>query len=124
MSNNSNTILSVGQCGFDNQNLIRFVSSLGCDYKTANSSLEAFKLMEHSSFKIIFVNRIFDRDGGSGLEFIKEVKNKFSEQKILLVSNYQDKQEIAISYGALLGFGKNDLGSKKVFKLVEDYLTM
>lgn len=115
-------ILSIGQCGFDNAQLSTFCKKLNADYIPCDDSETAFKLLEKEKYSLVFVNRVFDLNGGCGLSFIKEFKSKYPIQKALLISNYKDKQELATNLGALRGFGKNELNSDSSLKLVNEYL--
>ena len=55
-------------------------------------------------------------------ELIRLLKKNHPELKVMLVSNYEDAQEAAVSAGALPGFGKREIGTDKVRDLLRDAL--
>jgi response regulator RpfG family c-di-GMP phosphodiesterase len=106
-------ILSVGQCGFDHANLSYFAKkSLDADLVAADTSAQALARLNNERFDLVLVNRVGDRDGQPGLDLICALKAnpKLSTIPTMLVSNFQDAQAEAIAAGALLGFGKADVG--------------
>ena len=57
-----------------------------------------------------------------GLDLIRELKEEYPDQKVMLVSDFPEAQEEATAAGALPGFGKADLGSPKFEKTIEQAL--
>ena len=115
-------VLSVGQCMADSGSIKRFFEQqFGAQVASADSAEEAMSMASNGPFDLILVNRIFDADGDSGIEFVKSVKKASTVSKIpvMLVSNYADAQERAIQAGAVPGFGKAELGSTQTIELLE-----
>jgi DNA-binding NarL/FixJ family response regulator len=54
-----------------------------------------------------------------GVEMIRTLKANHPEVPMMLVSNYPDAQAAALNAGALPGFGKREIGSPKVKKLLQ-----
>lgn len=105
-------ILSVGQCMADHGSLTRTITShFNAEIISASTAEQAKELLGEQSYDLILVNRIFDANGTSGLDFIREVKQGASPTgiPIMLVSNYSDAQEEAMKVGAIQGFGKAEL---------------
>ncbi len=116
-------VLDIGQCSFDHRNIKNILNSLNVDVERASSSSEAINLINENTYDLIMVNRIFDRDGTSGIEFIKNILlNDNLEVKILLISDRPDSQSEALEAGALKGFGKGNLKSVAVSDLLKSYL--
>jgi len=112
-------LLSVGQCNFDEpqiQSALRQIKGVTID--SAASADQTWNCLAASRYDLILLNRIFDATGESGLELIKELKEKFPEVAMMLVSNYPDAQNEALKLGAVQGFGKKDLKSSSPEKLV------
>jgi hypothetical protein len=71
---------------------------------------------------------LFNRELGYGFEeeygvdVIKYLKPNYPALKMILVSNYPEAQQEAIAAGALPGFGKREIGSKRVTQLLKDAL--
>jgi CheY-like chemotaxis protein len=99
-------VLSVGQCAADHGALTARLRQLfEAEVIPADSEQEALGRLEQEAFALVLVNRVFDANGASGIDFLKRVKEK-SEVPVMLVSNYEDAQRDAVAAGALPGFGK------------------
>ena len=81
-------------------------------------------LSDGEQFDLILVNRVFDTDGGNGIDMIRSWAEKKSagETPIMLVSNYEDAQQSAIAAGAVPGFGKGSLGTETMLDLLRPHL--
>lgn len=118
-------VLNVGHCGLDHPAITRVIqqnfSAEVAGVATAEAALEALRAADYD---VVLVNRIFDTDGGSGLELIKKIKADPELQKtpVLLVSNYADWQAEAVKVGAAKGFGKNALGQPSMVDALRPYL--
>src|SRR3712207_6703021 len=102
-------VLSVGQCAADSMLIKSFLKrEFAAEVQSADSADEAMAMLHNGPFDLVLVNRVFDADGGSGLELIKAVKSDPATGKIpvMLVSNYADAQQRAVDAGAEPGFGK------------------
>jgi two-component system chemotaxis response regulator CheY len=118
-------VLSVGQCGPDHGSISRTLSqAFGVEVVAADTATEALEQLRQQSFALVLVNRVFDWDGSSGLDLIRQVKNdpETSQVPVMLVSNLADAQQQAIGAGALPGFGKASLGRPEMFQRVEGLL--
>jgi CheY-like chemotaxis protein len=102
-------VLSVGQCRADQYSLENlFANHFGAEVRVAHSSKEAVELLRRDGADLVLVNRVFDRDGAVGLDFITRLKSDGSLKNlpVMLVSNFADAQRQAVDRGALPGFGK------------------
>lgn len=101
------TVLSVGQCGYDDSRIGKIVrDATGAFLDRAGDGDEARQMMRDKKYDLVLVNRVFDGGAGMGLDFIAELKNNGDATPVMLVSDYADAQASAISAGALPGFGK------------------
>ena len=110
-------VLSVGQCFPDQSAITAFLQrQYSAEVQVAGTADEAMSMLFAGPFDLVLVNRVFDEDGGSGLDFIKAAKGDAATAKIpmMLVSNYADAQQRAADAGAEPGFGKAQLGSNEV----------
>src|SRR5438552_2303305 len=102
-------VLSVGQCGFDHGQLAhRLREMFDAEVIAADDERDALRKLD-ASFALILVNRVFDADGASGIDFIRRV-SEHTKTPLMLVSNYADAQAEAVAAGSLPGFGKSALG--------------
>ena len=105
------SVLSIGQCCADHSSISRLLNqNFQVEVINADSSTEAFSMIDSKNFSLILVNRIFDSNSESGLEFIEQYHSKkASASPIMLVSNFDQSQKDALQLVAELGFGKNSL---------------
>lgn len=122
------TVISVGQCGYDNsriRSLIRSIDST-VEIRETDSHQETMEVLASlGEAALVLVNRVFDMDGASGMEFISQLKSKesqFAGIPVMLVSNYEKSQAEAIANGAISGFGKSELQSVETRRKIESVL--
>ena len=122
------TVISVGQCGYDNsriRSLIRSIDST-VEIKETDSHQETMEILASlDEAALVLVNRVFDMDGASGMDLISQLKSKESEFAaipVMLVSNYEKSQAEAIANGAIPGFGKSELQSVETRQKIESVL--
>jgi two-component system chemotaxis response regulator CheY len=119
----SRRVLSVGQCAFDHGNVSRALSGqFGAQVEAAATAREALDAVRRGGYDLVLVNRVFDADGGSGLDLIREVKKEAAAVPVMLVSNFADAQEEAVKAGALPGFGKAALSAPETLARLEAHL--
>lgn len=118
----SKKVLSVGQCNMDHGSITRLMRELGTEVRRVDTAEEAIEALEGGPFGLVLVNRVFDADGGSGLELIRQVKAAKPGQAVMLVSNFEDAQAEARAAGAEPGFGKAALGRPETAEVLKGYL--
>jgi CheY-like chemotaxis protein len=115
-------VMSVGQCNMDHGSISRLLKGLGVDVLRVDTADEAMEAMKGGPYALVMVNRVFDADGGSGLELIKAVKAAAPGQPVMLVSNYPEAQAEAAAAGAVPGFGKAALGKPETLEALKGYV--
>ena len=118
-------ILSVGQCGFDHGGISRtFRQAFGAEVAAAATQAQALDWLRKEPFALVLVNRVFDADGDSGVDFIRKLKADaaLAATPVMLVSNYADAQKEAVAAGAEPGFGKSSLGRQEMLAGVRPFL--
>lgn len=116
MSKKPPRVLDVGQCSFDHANISRLlVDEFDAEVEQAATGEEALQAVANGCFDLVLVNRVFDSDGSSGLELIRQFQSDEQTRPtpVALVSNHADAQEAAVTLGAKPGFGKNALDNPK-----------
>ncbi len=106
-------VLSVGQCAFDGGNIARLLrETCAVEPVAVATAAEASAALKAGGFAFVLVNRVFDTDGGSGLDLIRDIKADpaTASVPVMLVSNFPEAQAEAQAAGALPGFGKASLG--------------
>jgi len=117
-------VLSVGQCGFDGPRLERLVRDFGAEVVSVSTADEALTALKQGAFDLILINRILDGDGSRGMELISRLHAipQVKTITVMLISNYVDAQKAAVSAGAVMGFGKNDLDTGRAAEVLKPYL--
>lgn len=118
-------VLSVGQCVPDQASIKAFLGRrFSAEVQAAATADEAMSMLFAAPFDLVLVNRVFDEDGGSGLDFVKAAKADptIGKVPVMLVSNYADAQQLAAQAGAEAGFGKAQLGSDEVVERLGRFL--
>jgi two-component system chemotaxis response regulator CheY len=117
-------VLSVGQCEADHRRIVRALAAFSVEIVAADDADGALARLREGRFALVLVNRVFDADGGSGIELIRRVKADAALRSVpvMLVSNFEDAQEEAVAAGAQPGFGKSALYGPLVAERVRPYL--
>jgi response regulator RpfG family c-di-GMP phosphodiesterase len=119
-------ILDVGQCSFDHGSISRHLGKVyDAEVTRADAGIEAMAAVRKGGFDLVLVNRLFDADGASGVEWIRSLKADpaTAHVPVMLVSNYPDAQAEAVREGALIGFGKADLRNASKIAAIDAALT-
>lgn len=113
------TVLCVGNCGFDQSTLNSYLMSrFDATVLTADRAADADAVLAKRDVDLVLVNRVFDRDGDSGIDWIRRHFGKEGASagsrpmRAMLISGYEDAQHEAVRAGAVPGFGKSDLRSE------------
>jgi DNA-binding response OmpR family regulator len=118
-------VLSVGQCAFDHAALCRLIEGrFNARVVPAATAGEAIAALAGQPFDLVLVNRVFDADGGLGLEFIRRVKSDgaCSNVPLMLITNFPEHEAQAVAAGAVPGFGKRDLAGPAPLERLRPYL--
>ena len=115
------TIALVGHCGPDS---FMLRSAVKYAMKVADVPLiitqaqldAAMKSSTASNRYVLLVNRVLDGefDLSEGIELIQLLKASHPAVRCMVISNYPESQQAAISAGAMPGFGKAEVGSAKM----------
>lgn len=119
-------VLSVGQCIPDHGSIAHTLERhFQAEVVAAATAAEALAQLDKEAYDLVLVNRVFDWDGDSGLELIKQLKSADHGRTIpvMLVSNYKDAQQEAVAAGAVPGFGKSTLGHPEMLDRVRSILS-
>ena len=121
----SRRVLSVGQCGFDHGNISQALSqAFAAEVVSAATSSQALSLLRQGDFALVLVNRVFDSNGDSGLDLVREIRSdeQLRQVPVMLVSNFADAQEQAVAAGAEPGFGKAALRTSETVARLRPHL--
>jgi two-component system, chemotaxis family, chemotaxis protein CheY len=119
-------VLLVGHCGADATYLKLAVRSAAPDVAVAVAEDERSlrQTLSDDAVALVLLNRVlsYGFEVDSGVEVIRGLKPDFPRLRMILVSNYPEAQQEAVAAGALPGFGKRDLGSRRVVEMLRSAL--
>jgi len=121
----SRKVLDVGQCNFDNSRITHFLQQhFEVEVDRSHSHDEAIKSALDTPYDLILINRILDADSTPGMDILASLKTQPStaEMPVMVISNYQETQEEAVSRGAVPGFGKSNLDAEETIAKLALYL--
>lgn len=121
----SKKVALVGHCGPDSSYLRMAVKSALKDAEIlmADDDAELQRVVQDGA-ELLLLNREmpYDFTDREGVPLIRRLKANHPNLKLMLVSNYPDAQREAVEAGALPGFGKREIGSKRVMELLREAL--
>ena len=119
-------VVLVGHCGPDSSYLVMSVKSAipGAAVVSVEDEADLQRVLNEGA-DLILMNRQLDYGFAEslGADLIARIHRTHPRTRLMLVSNYEDAQSAAIANGALPGFGKRELGSPRVKKLLADALS-
>lgn len=118
-------VLSVGQCGFDHGSISRFLQQhFDVVVTPTATTVDATRRMRQDAYDLVLVNRQFDADGSEGVDFIEHVKSdpELKDIPVMLITNFREYDQQAVTKGAVPGFGKADLGSTALVARLGQFL--
>jgi two-component system chemotaxis response regulator CheY len=115
----------VGHCGPDSSFLRMAVSSADRSVHVlmADDSSELNKLLS-DGVDLLLLNREmpYGFEDSEGVGLIRKLRTKHPSVKMMLVSNYSDAQAAAVAAGAMPGFGKREIGTRRVAEVIREAL--
>jgi hypothetical protein len=120
----SKRILLVGHCGVDGPRMQSEISDFlsDADVLRINSDRELQRAVDQGADLLLINREPLGFEPRLGQDLIRELHEKYPEQKLVLVSDYDDAQKEATEAGALPGFGKSDIGSPKFEQTIRQAL--
>src|SRR4051812_42850173 len=122
----SKKVLLVGHCGADSSYMRMVVKSADpkAQVVMADDKAELRSVLDAGELDLILFNRAlgYGFDEEEGVDVIRYLKMNYPTLKTMLVSNYPEAQAAAVEAGALPGFGKREIGSKRVVELLRGAL--
>lgn len=119
------TLVDCGNCGPD-FNAIRNMakSFFGATVIQTHGPEDTLEVLRKRSIDLVTVNRKLDRDYSDGLDVIRQIKDdpEVGAVPVMLVTNYDEHQQVAVDLGAVPGFGKLALRDPTTRQRLEPYL--
>lgn len=118
-------VLNVGQCVPDTIKITNFLKScFDVEIIPSATAPETIDLLGKSPYDLVLINRKLDADYTDGMDIIREMKSdqRFQKIPVMLITNYPEYQQEAVTNGAVYGFGKDELGSSDAIARLTPYL--
>src|SRR6266704_2500716 len=115
----------IGHCGPDISYLRMTISSAVKEVRilAADDDVELHHVLNEGADLLLFNRELgYGFTDPEGVKIIQRLRAANPTLKMMLVSNYPDAQAAAIAAGALPGFGKREIGTKKVTELLRNAL--
>src|SRR4051812_45748070 len=109
----SKRILLVGHCGVDGPRMKSEISHFlrDADVERINSDADLRRACEKGADLLLVNREPLGFEPKMGTDLIRDLHKHYPDQKLILVSDYEEAQEEASQVGAIPGFGKSDIGS-------------
>lgn len=106
-------VLDIGNCNPDHAAIASMLKKhFDVQVLRAHQWSDAQTLLQSQSVDLILINRKLDIDYSDGIEILRALKTStWRNIPVMLITNYAEHQQQAISEGAVLGFGKLELSS-------------
>ena len=94
-------------------------SNFGATVVQTHGAKDTLKVLREQDIDLVTVNRKLDQDYSDGMEVIKQIKAdpQLSSIPVMLVTNFDEHQQLAVKAGCVRGFGKlsiNDAATKEM----------
>jgi len=118
-------VLSVGQCMPDQASITRMLTRhFDVEVLAADKADDALAALRSGPIDLVLVNRKLDCDYSDGLEIIRQIKadDELKATPCMMVSNYPEHQDTAVTAGAERGFGKAELDKAETWDRLKGIL--
>jgi two-component system chemotaxis response regulator CheY len=119
-------VLDVGNCVPDHAAIRGMLErQFKADVRQAHGPDDALRLLRQEPFDLVLVNRKLDQDYSDGLDIIQAIKAdpQLGATPCMLVTNYEDQQQVAVQAGAVPGFGKKTLYAPETQERLAQFLS-
>ncbi len=123
----SKKVVLVGHCGPDSSYLRMAVASADRSLKVFMADdADELNSMLNAGVDLLLLNRElgWGFEESEGVEVIRQLRARFPQVKMMLVSNYPEAQAAAVAVGGVPGFGKREIGSPRVVEVIRSALSL
>ena len=123
----SKKVVLVGHCGPDSSYLRMAVASADRSLKVFMADdADELNSMLAAGVDLLLLNRElgWGFEESEGVEVIRQLRARFPQVKMMLVSNYPEAQAAAMAVGGVPGFGKREIGSPRVVEVIRSALSL
>jgi len=115
-------VVAAGNCMADHGSLSRLLADFNAELVGVDTADELQAALRQGDVDLVLVNRVFDRNGASGVGVVGDICAQENTPPVMLISNYADAQQQAEQAGALPGFGKAALHEEATLQKLRSVL--
>jgi len=118
-------VLDVGNCVPDHGAIRSLLErEFRAEVVQAHGPSDTLAELKKGHFDLVLVNRKLDQDYSDGMDIIKSVKADpaLAKTPVMLITNYENHQAVAIAAGAEPGFGKLSLNEPATIERLGKFL--
>lgn len=118
-------VLDIGNCGPDHQAIRQLIEDrFDALVQQAHHAADALPLMKRQRFDLILINRKLDQDYSDGIKLLNAIKSDpdIADLPVMLVTNYEEHQQLAMQAGGTRGFGKLALEAPETLARLGEFL--
>ena len=121
----SKRVLDVGNCVPDHAAIRSLLErTFGAEVVQTHGPDDTLSELKGGAFDLVLINRKLDQDYSDGLDILKAIKADAALAKtpVMLITNYEDHQAVAVAAGAEPGFGKLSLKTPQTLERLGKFL--
>ena len=118
-------VLDVGNCGPDHSAIRDLIQRhFDAEVIQTHGTDDTLQVLRGGDIDLVLVNRLLDRDQSEGLDVIRRIMSDadLARVPVMMVTNFPDHQEQAVSEGAVEGFGKLQLNDQQTVDKLNRYI--
>jgi DNA-binding response OmpR family regulator len=118
-------VLDVGNCEPDHASIRDLIQRhFDAEVVQAHGMDDTLEVLRSCDVDLVLVNRLLDQDHSEGLDVIRRIKSERQAARVpvMMVTNFPEYQEQAVSEGAVEGFGKLQLHDERTVTVLTQYL--
>ena len=118
-------LLDCGNCSPDYHSIRQMASDhFGASVIQSHGVNDTLEILRKQSVNLVTINRKLDRDYSDGLDVAIAIKSdaELSSVPVMLVTNYDEHQETAMTAGCVRGFGKLAINDEATRHILEPFL--
>ena len=119
------TVIDCGNCPPDYMAIKRMIeANFDAVVVQTHGPEDTLARLQRGGVDLVCVNRKLDRDYSDGIDVIRQLlaDPQGAEVPVMLVTNYEEHQQVAMEIGAQQGFGKLALADPRTLALLEPFL--
>ena len=119
-------VLDIGNCAPDHAAIRQLIEeNFDAKVDQADNAVDALASLRQRRFALVLINRKLDCDYSDGIEVIRQIRGALDvgDTPCMLITNYAEHQESAVSAGAVEGFGKLSFEKPETREKLARYLT-